>query len=373
MIQIFKTLGTSIREHKKASIQTPVVVACEVVMETVIPLVMASLIDEMTGNSMPPILKYGAILLVLAMTSLFFGRASAIKAATASTGFSKNLRNDMYARIQDFAFADVDKFSTSSLITRMTTDVNNVQNAYGMIIRIAVRTPLMMIFSIIMAFTINAKMAWIFIGIIPIVILALFLINYKVMPLFRRIFKKYDIFNESVEENISGIRVVKSFVREDYEQDKFNETAENLEKDFVHAEKIMALNNPVMMAATFTAMLLLCILGAQLIVNTGATQLTTGQLSSLMSYGMQILMSLMMLSMVIIMIILSEESARRIAEVLEYKSTLISPENGLMKVEDGSIDFNQVSFKYNSQSKRDALSDVNLYIPSGSKIGRAHV
>ncbi len=363
------TLLKSVREYKRASILTPIYVAGEVLLECALPFIMAMLIDEMTGESMEPILKYGGILLVMAFLSLFCGVQSGKAAATASTGFAKNLRQDLFYRVQDFAFADIDRFSTSSLVTRMTTDVTNVQNAFQMIIRIAVRTPLMFLFSIIMAFSINKEMALIFVCIIPILAVALIAIMRTVMPIFKRIFKKYDALNNSVQENVSGIRVVKSFVREDYEIEKFSRASEEVRRDFTHAELIIALNGPIMNFCLFSALLLVDYLGARMIISSGATALTTGELSSLITYGIQILISIMMLSMVFVMMTISEESARRIVEVLNYESTLLSPENGLTEVTDGSIDFDHVSFKYSASSRRNALSDIDLHIRSGQTIG----
>lgn len=366
---MIKTLLKSLREYVTSSILTPVYVTLEVILECIIPLVMASLIDHMTGDSMTPIIKYGVALVIMALLSLLFGVLSARYGATASCGFAKNLRQDLFYKIQDFAFADIDKFSTSSLVTRMTTDVTNVQNAYQMIIRIAVRTPLMMIFSIIMSFTIDAKMTWIFIAMIPILAVALFGIVGYTFPFFKRIFKKYDALNNSVQENVAGIRVVKSFVRENYEQDKFEYAAEDVCNNFTKAEKILALNNPIMMFCIYVAMLLISYFGASTIIGSGATELTTGELSSLINYGVQILSSMMMLSMVFVMSSLASESANRIAEVLQHESILNSPEDGLTEVSDGSIVFDQVSFRYTKESEKYALSDIGLKIPSGATVG----
>ena len=277
----------------------------------------------------------------------------------ASAGFAKNLRQDLFFHIQDFSFADVDKFSTSSLITRMTTDVTNVQNAFQMIIRIAVRTPLMIIFSIVMSFAINVRMALIFVVLIPVLGIALGIINGLAGPLFRRIFKTYDAMNESVQENVSAIR----------EKDKFEKTSDKVFKDFRHAERLIALNNPVMMFGIYMAILLVSYFGAKLIIASGGSSLTTGQLSSLITYGVQILSALMILTMVFVMTSMAVESARRIAEVLEHESDLKSPENGLTEVKDGSIEFDNVSFKYSMKTRKFALSDINLKIPSGSTIG----
>ncbi len=366
---MIKTLSKSIREYKKPSLLSPLFVALEVVFECIIPLVMANMIDHMNGSSMTPILQDGFILIVLSMASLFCGRLAAIQAAKGATGFAKNLRKDMFYNIQSFAFADVDKFSTSSLVTRMTTDVTNVQSAYSMIIRALIRAPFMIIFSIVMTISINAKMSLIFLAILPFLTAVLFGIAKYVHPIFVKIFHKYDSMNDTVQENINGVRVVKSFVRENHEKKKFQEKSDEIYRDFVFVEKILAVNNPVMMFSIFLAILLVAFLGAQMIINTHGSALTTGELSSLITYGVQILSSMMMASMVFVLIIISEESAHRIAEVLEYKSTLTSPENGKKDVENGSVSFENVSFRYSEKAKREALSDINLEIPSGSTLG----
>ncbi|RGC81503.1 ABC transporter ATP-binding protein [Hungatella hathewayi] len=366
---MIQTLGKSIRQYKKESIKTPVFVTLEVIMECILPLVMAELIDEMTANSMNPVIKYGIALFIMAMLSLVFGILSGKYAATASCGFAKNLRKDIYFKIQDFSFADIDRFSSSSLVTRLTTDVTNVQNAYQMIIRIAVRTPLMMIFSVIMSMAINVKMSLIFLAMIPVIGLALLGIAWFSFPVFQRIFRKYDALNNSVQENVSGIRVVKSFVREDYEKTKFQKASEDVCNDFTKAEKLLALNNPIMMFGIYLAIFLVSLIGAQMIIKTQGSVLTTGQLSSLINYGVQILSSLMMLSMVFVLCSMAAESANRICEVLTHESSLVSPENGITEVEDGSIRFDHVSFKYNKHSKKAALSEIDLTIPSGATIG----
>lgn len=366
---MIQTLGKSIRQYKKESIKTPVFVTLEVIMECILPLVMAELIDEMTANSMNPVIKYGIALFIMAMMSLVFGILSGKYAATASCGFAKNLRRDIYFKIQDFSFADIDRFSSSSLVTRLTTDVTNVQNAYQMIIRIAVRTPLMMIFSVIMSMAINVKMSLIFLAMIPVIGLALLGIAWFSFPVFQRIFRKYDALNNSVQENVSGIRVVKSFVREDYEKTKFQKASEDVCGDFTKAEKLLALNNPIMMFGIYLAIFLVSLIGAQMIIKTQGSVLTTGQLSSLINYGVQILSSLMMLSMVFVLCSMAAESANRICEVLTHESSLVSPENGITEVEDGSIRFDHVSFKYNKHGKKAALTEIDLMIPSGATIG----
>ncbi len=368
-MKVIQTLSKSIREYKKTSFMAPGFVSLEVILECILPLVMAMLIDHMTGESVGIIVQYGVILLILAMCSLACGVMAARSAATASAGFAKNLRQDMFFRVQEFGFTDIDQFSTSSLVTRLTTDVTNVQNAYQMIIRGAIRTPLMMIFSIVMSFTINAEMALIFVAIVPVLAVALFGIILIVMPIFKRIFKKYDALNNSVQENVAGIRVVKSFVREDYEKKKFYHASEEVRTDFTAVEKILALNNPIMMFCIYLSMLLLSYFGAQMIISTQGVSLSTGELSSLITYGVQILSAMMMLSMVFVMTTMASESAVRIAEVLNHESQLTSPENGKTDVEDGSIVFDHVSFKYKATSKEFALSDIDLTIPTGATVG----
>ena len=366
-MSVVSTLAKSVRQYKKDSLMTPVLVTGEVILECVLPLIMASLIDHMSGGDLGLVIRYGAILLVMAMLSLFFGMKAGESAARASTGFAANLREDIFFRVQDFAFADIDKFSASSLVTRMTTDVTNVQNAYQMIIRIAIRTPLMIIISVVMCLKIHAGMSIIFLAMIPVLAIALLLIATKVMPVFRRIFKNYDALNNSVQENVSGIRVVKSFVREDYEQEKFEKASEGVRKDFTYAEKILALNSPVMMFAIYTAMLLVSWFGANIIISSGGLELTTGELSSLITYGVQILSAIMMLSMVFVMITMAAESGERIAEVLDHETSLKSPENGITEVKNGQIDFDKVDFAYGNGKM--ALEDVDLHIPSGATVG----
>lgn len=366
---MIKTILKSVREYKKYAFYTPVLVALEVIMECIIPLVMSRMIDDMSGDTIAPIVKYGVILSVMAIVSLFFGVASGRTAVVGSTGFAKNLRSDLYDKIQDFSFAEIDKFSASSLVTRMTTDVTNVQQAYQMSTRIAMRTPLMLIFSFIMSFSISSKLSVIFLAILPILGIVLFGIIFKVMPIFKRIFKRYDAMNNSVQENVSGIRVVKSFVKEGYEKEKFGKVSDEVRKDFTMVEKILALNTPVMMFCIYAAMVLISFFGAKMIIATGASELTTGQLSSLITYGTQILAAMMMISMVFVMISMAEESAVRIAEVLSTDSTLTSPQNGAEKVKDGSIRFDNVSFRYSKKAKKDALHGINLELKSGETLG----
>ena len=366
---MFEVLIPRIGEFKKDTIKAPLYMMGEVLLEVIIPTVMAALIDKMYSENMMVVIQYGVILIVLAILSLICGSRSAKSAATASTGFAKNLRRDLFYKVQDFSFGDIDKFSSSSLVTRLTNDVSHLQMAFQMLIRMAVRAPLMVIFSVVMAVRINARMAMIFLALIPILITGLILIFNVSHPIFRRIFKKYDALNNSVQENVAGIRVVKSFVREDYEIDKFHIASEDVRSNFVRAERIIALNSPLMSTCMYTSMLLISFLGSRVIISSGATELTTGQLSSLTSYGVQILTSLMMLSMVFMQIIFATEAVNRIVEVLNYDSTLTSPENGIREVKDGSIRFENVTFRYGGANKNAALSDVDLDIKSGETIG----
>ena len=365
-----KVLKKSIRDYKLPSILTPIFIIGEVVLETLIPTVMAVLIDEISKSiSMDPIIKYALILLAMALASLLCGFIAGKFAATASCGYAKNLRHDMYYKIQDFSFAEIDRFSTSSLVTRLTTDVTNVQNAYQMIIRIAIRTPLMLIFAFVFSFRINWRIALIFLAAMPVLMLALALMMNFVMPFFRKIFRKYDDMNESVQENVQAIRVVKSFVREDYEKGKFEKVSSEVRNDFTKAERIMALAWPIMMLCIFTVIAVIMFLGAKTIITSHGEELTVGNLSALINYAIMALMSMMMLSMVIVMLTMSVESANRIKEVLVTESSLKSPENGITTVENGDITFENVSFKYSEKAEKYALENINLSIKSGETVG----
>jgi ATP-binding cassette subfamily B protein len=365
-----KVLKKSIRDYKLPSILTPIFIIGEVVLETLIPTVMAVLIDEISKSiSMDPIIKYGLILLAMALASLLCGFIAGKFAATASCGYAKNLRHDMYYKIQDFSFAEIDRFSTSSLVTRLTTDVTNVQNAYQMIIRIAIRTPLMLIFAFVFSFRINWRIALIFLAAMPVLMLALALMMKFVMPFFRKIFRKYDDMNESVQENVQAIRVVKSFVREDYEKGKFEKVSSEVRNDFTKAERIMALAWPIMMLCIFTVIAVIMFLGSKTIITSHGEELTVGNLSALINYAIMALMSMMMLSMVIVMLTMSVESANRIKEVLVTESSLKSPENGITTVENGDITFENVSFKYSEKAEKYALENINLSIKSGETVG----
>lgn len=370
MLNIIKTLTKSIREFKKETILAPVLVTVEVVMECLIPLYMVTMLERIRqDNSIENILFWGGILLVMALVSLVFGMLAGRYAAKASAGFSRNLRTDIYASIQGFSFANIDKFSPSSLVTRMTTDVTNIQNAFMMIIRIAVRSPIMLVVSVIMAFTINWKIALVFLALVPVLGVGLFLIFRKVDPIFAKVFKKYDAMNESIQENIKGIRVVKSYVREGYEIKKFGKTAQDVRADFQRGEMIMALNSPLMQFAIWTAISIVCIFGSQLIVQSSGAELNEASLSSLIAYGAQIMSALMTLSMVMVMISIATSSSERVAEVLSERSTLTNPENPVYEVPDGSVEFRDVSFKYSAKAERFALQDVNLTIKPGQTVG----
>ena len=364
---MLKTLSKFIGKYKKASILTPVFTALEVFMEILIPYVTASIIDKgIEAGDMNKVLIYGGIMLALAFLSLFFGIQAGRYASYASTGFAYNLRDGMYENIQRFSFANIDKFSTAGLITRMTTDVTNLQNAYQMIIRIAVRSPLMLICSMIMSFSINMKLSLVFVGVMIFLGFVLFFIAKKVMPIFNEVFAKYDALNASVQENVSGIRVVKAFVRENYENKKFSKAAEKLCKMFIKAESLLAFNNPVMMLSVYGSMIALSWLGAHFIVG---GELTTGNLTSLFSYIMSMLMSLMMLSMIFVMMTMSVASAKRICEVLTEEPSLTNSDEPDTDIRDGSIEFRNVCFSYKQGSGEDTLHNISLKINAGETIG----
>ncbi len=365
-----KTLARSVREYKKPALLTPLLVSVEVVLECIIPFIIADLVNDMqAGCDFSTIVHYGIELVIMAILSLVFGVAAGNTCATASTGFAKNLRKDMFYKIQDYSFENIDKFSVSSLVTRMTTDVINVQMAFMMIIRIAIRCPLMLIFSFIMGFAMGGRLAMIFLVTIPLLGFGLFLVIRKATPIFRRVFRKYDALNDSVQENVQAMRVVKSYVREEYEKKKFAGAAEDVCRDFTKAERIMAINNPMMQFCVYAAMVFVLSFGSYAVITSQGVEVAVGQMSAILTYSFQILMSLMMLSMVFVMITMSLESAERIVEVLGEESTLSSPENAVTCVKDGSIDFDNVSFKYSTKAERMALEGVNLHIKSGEVIG----
>ena len=390
LVPILKTLSKSIREYKKPSILAPIFVMMEVILEVLIPYVMTLLLGEIRsfstgevshnfitrfflGNNceeiFPIIMVHGLVLLAIALLSLTCGVLSGKYCAKASMGFLKNLRKDMFHKIQDFSFANVDKFSAPSLVTRLTTDAGNVAMSYMMIIRTAVRAPFMLIFALVMAFSINVKMALIFLCTAPLLAFGLFLITRKAIPFFNRIFPKYDKLNESVDENIRGMRVVKSYVREDYEKKKFDIASANVKDEFTKAEKIVALNGPLMNTCIYTGVILIYIVGSSLIINSNQAILQFTELQAFMTYSFQILMSLMMLSMIMVMLIISYASSKRIAEILNEESTLTSPENAITEIKNGSIEFNNVCFKYYSSAEKFALENINLQINSGETVG----
>ena len=367
---MIKVLARSIREYKKASILTPLLVTVEVIMECIIPFIIANLVSQMqAGCSMSVIAQYGAVLIAMSIISLVFGGAAGATCATASAGFARNLRKDMFYKIQGYSFENIDKFLVSSLVTRLTTDITNVQMAYMMIIRTAIRCPLMLIFSFAMGFIMGGRLAVIFLFTIPLLGLGLFFVIRSATPLFRRVFRKYDALNDSVQENIQAMRVVKSYVREDYEKKKFGAAAENVQKDFTKAERIMAINSPMMQICVYAGMVFVMTFGSYAVITSQGTEIAVGQMSAILTYSFQILMSLMMLSMVFTMISMSQESAERIVEVLGEKSSLTSPANALTEVKEGSVDFDNVSFKYSKKAERDALSGIDLHIKSGEVIG----
>ena len=364
--KILKSVG----EYKKATIMTMLLVVFEVAIDCVIPFIIATLINQIeAGCGLDVIVKWGIVLVVLAFFSLLFGAWAGSTCATASAGFARNLRRNLFRRVQDFSFENIDKFSSASLVTRMTTDVSNVQMAFMMIIRTAIRSPLMIIFSFIMAFALGGSMAIIYAVLIPFLGFFLFLIIRKVTPLFTRVFRKYDRLNESIEEDVRGMRVVKSFVREDHEREKFGRASDDVCRDFTRAEKILALNNPLMQFCLYALMVVVIFFGSRKIVSVGGTSMNVGHLSGLLTYGTQILFNLMMVSFIFVMVTMSLESMKRITEVLDTESTLTSPEGALTEVADGSVDFDHVDFKYAATAEKLSLSDIDLHIASGETIG----
>lgn len=367
---MYKIVKRCIREYKKTAIITPILVLGEVFLEVLIPFIIAELVNSIkAGCSMDVLLKYALMLILMSISSLAFGGVAGLTCSTASCGLGRNLRKDMFYKLQDYSFDNIDKFSTSSLVTRMTTDIQNVQNSFMMIIRSVVRSPIMLIFAVIMAFKMGGRLAYIFIIVIPVLGFGLIYIAIKVMPIFKRVFKKYDKLNSSVQENIKGMRVVKSFVREEYEKVKFKNAAEEICKDFTKAERILALNGPIMQLCMYANMIVVMGIGSKIVITSRGSELDVGQLSSLITYGMMILMSLMMASMVFVMMMLSAESAARIEEVLEEESNLVNPENPVMEVKDGSISFDDVDFAYAINPKNKVLKDISIDIKSGETIG----
>ena len=370
MIRMLRKLMGCVREYKKVSILTPILMIGEVVMECLIPFVVAELVNQIkAGCEFSVIVKHGLVLFAMACVSLLFGGLAGITGSKASCGFAKNLRHDLYYRIQEYSFENIDKFSASSLVTRLTTDVANVQMSFMMLIRIAIRSPLMFIFAIVMAFIMGGKMALMFVVVVPILAFGLIMVAKKAMPLFRSVFRKYDRLNESVQENVKGMRVVKSFVREEYEKEKFNFAAEDVCKDFTKAERIVVLNGPLMQFCLYVNMIFVLSFGSYLVVSTKGVAMDVGQISSMVTYGFMVLSSLMMLSMIFVMLTISAESAERIVEVLEEKPSLTNPENPVYEVKDGSVVFRDVNFKYSQTADRYALSDIDLKIKSGETVG----
>ena len=367
---MLRKLSKSIREYKRPTVLTLVFIVLEAIIECVIPFITARLVNNIqSGVEMGFVIRTGVILLVMAIASLACGGLAGLTCAKASAGFSKNLRHDLFHRIQGFSFANIDRFSTSSLVTRMTTDVNNVQMAFMMIIRIAVRAPMMLIFSVIMAFIMGGWLAASLVLIIPFLIFGLILIAKKAMPAFRRVFRKYDRLNESVEENVSAMRVVKGFAREDFEKQKFNAAAEDIRKDFTRAERIVAINSPLMQICIYFNMIFVLLVGSYLVLKFSGSYINVGEMTAMLTYGMQILIQLQMLSMIYVILTMSAESARRISEVLDEERTVTNPENPVYDVPDGSIEFSDVRFKYSETAKLYALDDIDLKIESGMTVG----
>jgi len=364
-----KRLIGCVREFKTPTILTLIFIVCEVIIETFIPFITANLVNQIkAGVALSQLLKVGILIVGLACLSLCCGGIAGFTCAKASAGFARNVRHDVFHKVQSYSFENIDKFSSSSLVTRMTTDVGNVQMAFMMLIRIAVRSPLMLIFSVIMAFRMGGMMAMSFVVIVPVLTLGLFMISRKAMPAFRNVFRKYDRLNETIEENIRGMRVVKCFSREEHEKAKFGTAAEDICADFTHAERIVALNSPLMQLCLYGNMVFVLLMGSRLII-TGQAGIDVGQLSAMLTYGMQILMSLMSLSMIYVMLTISSESIKRVSEVLEETPALTSPEDAITEVKDGSIRFTDVNFKYSAKAKKYALWDIDLFIPSGATVG----
>lgn len=367
---MIKRLAGCIREYKRPTIYTLIFIVGEAIMETIIPFITAQLVNDIkAGTNMNELLKTGLILTIIACVSLLCGGLAGFTCSKASAGFARNLRSDMFRRVQTYSFENIDKFSSASLVTRMTTDVANVQMSYMMIIRTAVRAPLMLIFSVVMAYIMGGALASAFVVVIPVLAVGLWIIGKKAMPAFRRVFKKYDRLNESIEENVRGMRVVKGFARENYEKKKFGAAAEDIRGDFTRAERIVAWNMPLMTFCMYFNMVFILLVGSKIAIQSGGQTIDVGQISAMLTYGVQILMSLMMLSMIYVMITMSAESAKRICEVLEEVPSLDEPENPIMSVKDGSIDFDDVSFKYSARAKRYAIENINLHIKSGMTVG----
>ncbi|MBR7133068.1 MAG: ABC transporter ATP-binding protein [Clostridia bacterium] len=367
---MIKTLVKSIREYKLPSILTLIFIAGEVVIEVLIPFITADLVNNIkAGAPIEAVVKTGLILILMAVLSLSCGGIAGVTCANASTGFAKNLRHDMFKKIQGYSFGNIDKFSSTSLVTRLTTDITNVQMSYMMLIRTAIRSPLMFVFSIVMAYVMGGALATSFVVVVPVLLFGLLFVSRKAMPAFRRVFKKYDRLNESIEENVRATRVVKGFSREEYEKQKFADAADDITFDFTKAERIVALNAPIMQFCMYFNMVFILLIGSKLVISSGGSTVDVGQISAMLTYGVQILMSLMMLSMIYVMLTMSAESIKRICEVLNEESTLKNCENPVTAVVDGSVSFENVSFKYSETAKRFALEGINLEIRSGMTVG----
>ena len=367
---MFKRLAQCVREYKIHTILTFIFIVCEVVIEVFLPFITADLIESIRkGAEMSEIIKTGVLLIVMAVLSLACGGIAGVTCAKASAGFAKNLRHDLFHKIQTYSFENIDKFSSSSLVTRMTTDVTNVQMSFMMIIRIAIRAPLMLVCAIIMAYIMGGALATSFVVVVPVLAFGLWLISRKAMPAFRAVFKKYDRMNESIEENVRGMRVVKGFSRENHEKEKFGAASENICMDFTKAERIVALNTPLMQICVNFNMIFVMLVGSQIVINSGDELIGVGQMSAMLTYGMQILIQLMMISMIYVMLTISSESIKRIYEVLQEAPALTSPQSPITEVKDGSIDFNGVSFKYSAKAEKAALANIDLHIKSGMTIG----
>lgn len=366
---MIKKLAKCVREYKRPTVLTLIFIVAEALIETLIPFITAQLINHIhAGAAISDILKTGLILVGMAVASLCCGGIAGFTCANASAGFAKNLRSDIFGKIQTFTFKNIDRFSSASLVTRLTTDVTNVQMSFMMLIRIAIRSPLMFIFSIIMAYYMGGSLAMAFVIVVPILLVGLMLIAKFALPAFRKVFKRYDNLNESIEENVRGMRVVKGFSREEYEKKKFDKEAESIRKNFTFAERIVALNSPLMQICVYFNMAFVLLIGSRLVIN-GVNGLGVGQLSAMLNYGMAILMSLMTLSMIYVMLTMSAESAKRVCEVLDEEPDMKEPENPVTNVADGSVDFDNVSFKYSENAKTFALSDIDLHIRSGMTVG----
>ena len=367
---MFRKILRSVREYKTPSILTLIFIVLEAMVETFIPFITAEMINGIEeGAPLPTILKFGGLLIVMAVLSLTCGGIAGVTSAKASAGFAKNLRGDLFRKIQTYSFHSIDKFSTSSLVTRMTTDVGNVQMSYMMIIRTAVRAPLMLIFSIVMAYVMGGPLATSFVIIIPVLVFGLLMVARHAMPAFRRVFRKYDRLNESIEENVRGMRVVKGFSREEYEKTKFGTASDDICGDFTRAERMVALNTPLMQLCLYANMAFVLWVGSRLIIQSGGEVLGVGQITAMITYGVQILIQLMMLSMIYVILTISGESIRRIGEALSEQSALKNPDEPVYEVSDGSIDFEGVSFKYSEAAEKNALSDIDLHIRSGMTVG----